>query len=347
MPMMAKHFMRLVRDERGANAVLITFLLIPMMGFGALAFDVSAQHAERTQLQLGADAAALAVARSCGIDETTCAGTAQTVADGFVAGNGGTFPGAAEAPVIDFGKRQATVTTAADFPHFFASLIDGDGDPSHTRVAARATAEWEEGTAATVVPFAIGECSVPSGTGSVEFIPIDNDPCSGSVPGGFGWLDDGTDSCIKDVTLGDFTTITTGNTGKCDLTDAELASAAAQIGCSLSSLPGKPKSNVEKLFACFVGRTILVPVYSLASECEGTPPAGKSYCISKFAAFDIIGIHVKVNGSDQVDACESGETCHLPKDWGSLGFEGRFISYVTPEDSWVLGPPNPVILLIE
>lgn len=347
MPMMAKYFRRLVRDERGANAVLITFLLIPMMGFGALAFDVSAQHAERTQLQLGADAAALAVARSCGVDETTCAGTSQDVADELVSKNGGTFPGSAEAPEINFTDHQATVTVAADFPHFFASLIDGDGDPSHTRVAARATAEWEVGTAATVVPFAIGECSVPSGTGSVEFIPIDNDPCSGSVPGGFGWLDDGTDSCIKDVALGDFTTITTGNTGKCDLTKEELAGVAAQIGCSLDSIPGKYKTPVEKLFYCFVGRTILVPVYSLASECDGTPPAGKAYCISKFAAFDVVGIHVKVNGKDQVDACEPGETCHLPKDWGSLGFEGRFINYVTPDDSWVLGPPDPVIRLIE
>ena len=90
---------------------------------------------------------------------------------------------------------------------------------------------------------------------------------------------------------------------------------------------------------------MLVPVYALASECEGTAPSGKAYCISKFAAFEIIGcVTSRSNGSDQVDACKPGYKCTFPKDWGSLGFEGRFISYVTADDSWVLGPPKPVIL---
>lgn len=341
-----EHISLLVRGERGASAVLVTLLIVPLMGLGALALDVSAQHAERTQLQHGADAAALAIARSCGLNETKCVGTAQAVGAEFVSGNGGTFAGTAEEPAINFTDKQVTITAAAEFPHFLASLIDGDEDPYHVRVAARATAEWEVGTSATVVPFAIGECTVPSGTGTVAFIPIDNDPCSGSVPGGFGWLDDGTESCIKDVTLLDFTTITTGDTGKCDLTEEELAGAAAQLGCSLASVPNKYKTPVERLFYCFLGRTVLVPVYSLASDCTTEPPAGKAYCISKFAAFEVIGLHVKLTTGDKVDECLPSATCSLPSDWGSLGFEGRFISYVTPEDSWMLGPPKPVIRLI-
>ena len=140
-----------------------------------------------------------------------------------------------------------------------------------------ATAKWENGSGATVVPFAIGSCTVSTmSPGTVAFVPIDNAPCPGSIPGGFGWLDDGTDSCLKDVRIGEFTTITTGNTGKCDLTDDELAGAAAQMTCNLGTIPNKYKTNVEQLFYCFVGRTVLVPVYNLAGKCAGTAPAGKA-----------------------------------------------------------------------
>ena len=53
-----------------------------------------------------------------------------------------------------------------------------------------------------------------------------------------------------------------------------------------------------------------------------------------------------MNGSDAVDQCKPSTTCHLPNNWGSLGFEGKFISYVTADDSWMLGPPNPSVRLI-
>jgi len=335
----------LARDERGANAVLIVFLLVPMMGFGALALDISAQHAERTQLQNAADAAALGVAQSCGLEESTCSASSQATATSFVSGNAGIpVSGAATIENLDLANNRVTVAASADFPHFLESIINGDDS---TPVLARATAEWEMGTSATVVPFAIGECTVPTtGSSAVTWIPIDNAPCPGSVPGGFGWLDDGNPSCIKDVTLMDFTTITTGNTSKCTITNEELTAAATQIGCNLSTIPNKYKTNFEKLFYCFVGRTLLVPVYSLASACPGTPPAGKSYCITKFAAFEIMGVHVKNTGGNQIDECKSGYKCTMPKDWGSLGFEGKFIKYLTVDDSWVLAPPKPTIRLI-
>jgi len=348
MQRLMERVVRASRNERGATAVLIVFLIVPMLGFGALAFDLSAQHAEKTQLQHGADAAALAIALSCGEDEAACEGTSQSTGDSFIADNGGTpVEGGAESIEIDFTAKTVEVVAVAEFPHFLASLVDNDEDPFSTTVRSTSTAEWTNGESATVVPFAIGECTVPTTGGStVKWIPIDNAPCPGAVPGGFGWLDDGTPSCIKDVTLMDFTTITTGNTGKCTLSNEDLTAAATQIGCNLSTVPKSYKSNIEKLFYCFVGRTLLVPVYSLASECPGTPPFGKAYCITKFAAFEIMGVHVKANGSDQVDACKPGYKCTMPKDWGSLGFEGRFISYVTVDDTWVLGPQKPTIKLI-
>jgi Flp pilus assembly protein TadG len=57
-----------LKDERGAIGVVVALLMIPLMGFAAIAIDVSAMYAERPQLQNGADAAALAIAQDCAVD---------------------------------------------------------------------------------------------------------------------------------------------------------------------------------------------------------------------------------------------------------------------------------------
>ncbi len=58
---------RLRSDQRGAVAVLVAVLIGGgvLTGMGALVIGVGQLYAERAQLQNGADAAALAVARSC------------------------------------------------------------------------------------------------------------------------------------------------------------------------------------------------------------------------------------------------------------------------------------------
>ncbi|SFR69128.1 Flp pilus assembly protein TadG [Agromyces sp. CF514] len=334
-----------LREEHGASAVLVGILLLVLVGFGAIAVDVGAMYSERAQLQNAADAGAIAAAEYCGANggcATTAQKTGATSAALAVTG-GNMLDGENTTSPLTFTAdtvRVATSTPGMEHP-LAAAIGFGSSD-----VGAAATAKWEIGTSASVVPFAIGACTVPSATGTIKVIPIDNDPCTppaGAVPGGFGWLDDGTTSCIKDVTLLDFTSITTGNTGKCSLTDAELAAAAAQLKCTPPA--GKGKSNVEKLFGCFVGRTVLVPVYTIASKC-GTPPAGKAFCVEKFAAFEVLGVHTKINGDEKIDECKSGYKCSLPKDWGSLAFEGKFLTYVTVDDAWLLGPADASTRLI-
>ena len=64
---------------------------------------------------------------------------------------------------------------------------------------------------------------------------------------------DDTNSCLKDIDLLKFTTITTGEGGTCSLSDADLAQAAAQLNCDLAAIPNSVKNRVEKLFHCFVG----------------------------------------------------------------------------------------------
>lgn len=53
-------------DDRGAMTVLIAILLSAfLLGFGAIVLDVGQWHAERAQLQNGADAGAVAMAQAC------------------------------------------------------------------------------------------------------------------------------------------------------------------------------------------------------------------------------------------------------------------------------------------
>ena len=348
-----------LRDEHGASAVLVGLMLVVLVGFGAIAVDVGAMYSERAQLQNSADAGALAAAQFCAkhsncasaADKTGARAAALSVTGGNLIGSAPTVG------TLSYTANTVTVPAATlAMKHPLAAAIG----LAQSDVGAGATAKWVPGTKGPVVPWAIGHCSIPtSGSGTNAWIPIDNVTCPGFATGGFGWLDDGTTSCSKDVALYEFVTITTGNTGKCAVSDQDLAEAVTQLGCNLGSLPSSLKSNAEKLFACLVGKTIYVPVYNAASACAPlAPPAGKTYCIDKFAVFEVSGIHVKDNGSDQVDYCAPKSTpfydvkCEdkkdptKPKDWGSLAFFGRFIEYTTVNPNWFIGPTVPKTTLV-
>ena len=73
------------RDDRGVVGVLTGLVIgTVLLGLGALVIDVGQLYQERSQLQSGADAAALAVAKSCATSTCTASGamsTAVTYAD--------------------------------------------------------------------------------------------------------------------------------------------------------------------------------------------------------------------------------------------------------------------------
>ena len=80
---------RLRRDDRGAVATVFGILLAGgvLLGMLALVVDVGQLYSEREELQSGADAAALAIAKSCAADLTSCtevqrANTAEDYATG-------------------------------------------------------------------------------------------------------------------------------------------------------------------------------------------------------------------------------------------------------------------------
>jgi hypothetical protein len=75
--------------DRGAVATIVAVLLAGgvLLGMGALTIDVGRLYAEREELQSGADAAALAVAKLCADSPADCAGSATGTAEGYADDN--------------------------------------------------------------------------------------------------------------------------------------------------------------------------------------------------------------------------------------------------------------------
>jgi Putative Flp pilus-assembly TadE/G-like len=68
-------------DDRGAVLIWVAASLVALVGMGAMVVDVGALYAERRELQNGADAAALAVAKDCA--EGNCSGSGAYGADEY------------------------------------------------------------------------------------------------------------------------------------------------------------------------------------------------------------------------------------------------------------------------
>lgn len=198
---------RLQRDERGVVGAIVAILLGAgvLTGMGALVLDVGQLYQERAELQNGADAAALAVAKSCALG--ACApGVAGQLADGnassltqgtegvsLVCGSGslGTCPPATGAltscpPAPPAGTNFVDVSTATQtasgstlLPPVFAQTLLGSGYAG-TTVGACAQAEWGPPSAATTAAIAISACewdqATQQGTVFAPAPPYPQDP---------------------------------------------------------------------------------------------------------------------------------------------------------------------------
>ena len=188
-----------MRDERGAAAVLIALVLVPLLGFTAIAVDIGSVYAERTRLQTAADAAALAVAQNCA--RGNC-GDMLATATAMVAAND---PNVATAqPVLSSSPLSVTVSGDKPTHHWFAPVIGIDA----TQVRASATVAWgEPGAGTAVLPLTFSWCSFSAQTGglasttaqTIYFTKTANDGCTGpsgnAVPGGFAYLDTTAGRC--------------------------------------------------------------------------------------------------------------------------------------------------------
>jgi Flp pilus assembly protein TadG len=233
---------RRLAGERGAAAVLMALVLVPMLGFTAVAVDIGAVYAERARLQVAADSAALAVAQDCA--RGAC-GDMQATASAMVAANEG---GATAAPPV-LSSAPLSVTVTGDKPtrHWFAPVLGIDS----TQVSATATVAWGfPGAGTAVLPLTFSWCEfdqqthggLPSGTTvrTIHFTKTSGTvgctgPSGNVVPGGFAWIDP--------------------DTGTCNATSALNGRMTSKTGKSV------PTSCTAPDFAAWLGHTVLLPLF--------------------------------------------------------------------------------------
>lgn len=192
MTRLARPMLRLLgRDERGAFGVLIGVLIGGgvLLGMGALVIDVGMIYNERAQLQNGASAAALAVAKSCVNGTCTAASipqTAQTYADGnakdnvsrvdSVCGSGnpnlaaclnpGTTAPITRCPPLPASGNYVDVHTSTEqpggspfLPPFLARALLGNGAYQGTTVYACARASWGPASSSHSLALTVSLCA--------------------------------------------------------------------------------------------------------------------------------------------------------------------------------------------
>ncbi|MFC6356668.1 pilus assembly protein TadG-related protein [Luethyella okanaganae] len=307
----------MLQSERGASAVLVGIMIVPLIGCLAIALDVGALYVERGQLQNGADAAALAVAQNCAGDGVCDNAWSQAASFANANANDGaantlapSFPNAHTVVITD--STRVAGTDAPAIYHPFAAVLGIDS----TTVRASATAEWGPPKASAVVlPIALSFCEFrPTLDGTLQLIRYDtNVSCKGRdghpIPGGFGWLERVSGLCEAFVDLDD-------------------ATAPSEPG---NSYPGVCDPGMAEL----AGKTILIPIFDGADVVSG--PA-KWYHIYAFAAFTVTGW--KFSGGNKMPTVDLDPAA--PHCTGNCrGIQGYFDHWVSVDAAAVeLGGPD-------
>ena len=295
--------------ERGATAVVFALLLVPMLGFAAIAVDIGALYAERARLQVGADAAAIAVAQDC--SRGNC-GDMLATAQALITAND--TKGTAASPVLSSDPLSVTVTGGLPVEHWFAPVIGHDS----TRVSATATVGWGSPSGGTaVLPLTFSWCSfeaqthggLPSTTTvqTIKLTKSTEDLCLGpsrnQVPGGFGFVDTDNGACKATSGLDQKLTSSTGNN--------------PPAGCGQAD------------FAGFVGQTVLLPIF----DHYGGTGTSAWYQVYGYAAFKISGYDFGGQYHTAKNACggNGSDRCVI----------GYFTRFVELSDAWNYSPDAP------
>jgi len=319
--------------DRGGVVTLVAIVLGTgvLMGAGALAVDVGQLHAERDQLQSGADGAAVAVAQNCVLKPNTCA-SQQSVATtyaGLNANDGtsaasvcGTMSGlpACGAGVSNLGAcigtapstpyaEVRTSTRRTDggtlLPPSFAGALLGEEYHGAT-VHACARAVYFYPSTAHGLAITLSTCEwnkLALNTEAVIYIHGTNKgdcPTSNSgwdKPGGFGYLDDDA-NCEATITLG--------------FANADPGSGATNE-CKAAFLQAWTSRKV-----------VYLPVYDYVT---GTGTNSK-YHIAGFSAFVLTGY--RISGSDEQ---KSWLTNTVPCKGNDRCLSGYFVSGLLPSAS--------------
>jgi len=263
--------MRRLSGDRGAVAVLVALLMVPLLACTALVVDIGAAYVERQQLQNAADAGALAIAQDCAAARAAC-NTMSATATSMATANAGS---SASAVAVRVGTT-VTVTASATVNYLFAPVIG----VFSTSVSAKSTAAWGAPVSGTsVLPITFSWCAFKAQTGggvptptatSLRFSKSDGTTCTGPsgnvVPGGFGWL--------KPVTG----------------TNCVVTSSISGI---LMSDPGSSSPCSDTFFTAQLNKTVLLPIF----DKSGGTGSGAWYQVYGYAAFRLTAYKFQGNNN--------------------------------------------------
>jgi hypothetical protein len=322
---------RLRRDERGVVAALVAILLGAgvLTGMCAFVIDVGQIYQERAELQNGADAAALGVAKSCALGTCT-PGVADQLADGnasaltggtegvaLVCGSGslGSCPAStgsiADCPPPAAGTNFVDVYTATQtasgsslLPPVFATTLLGNSSYRGATVRACAQAEWGPPAAATTVALTISACEWDQATQQGAMYAPAPPYSQNAAPA---------------ATFDQILTLNPGNQTGC-ATEPSLADGPGTFGwaadatgnCTLTvsgaSFPGSAGKAMSPSCQAVLQNAwqnqipILVPVYTSFDAAAGT------YALDGFADFVVTGYNLPA-GLHAADWLNSSNSC--------------------------------------
>jgi len=318
-------------NERGATAVLVAILMVVFLGFAAISIDVGMMYAERSQLQNGADSAALGVAYNCsssrGCGSPT--GTAGTLANSNANDtkskvNSVTFPTTNSVQV----NVSSMDSGGNDFIRLAFANIFGI---STTDVGATATAAWGPPTSGTALPWTMGKCVFDQSLTADQKAQL-------AATGNFTGLPSSTHILLRSDQNANYPGCTaalgfpTGGFGWLDLTDTSKCQADIAVGTGeAGSSPGNSFPGAcTDIMPTLLSSPVLIPIFS-TSTAQGGQHA--IYTIYGFAAFQVTGW--KFNPSVHPDALAPSCTGNC------RGIFGYFTKFVSLQEGLSLGTgPN-------
>ena len=300
--------MQRLKDQRGATAVMVALLMVPLIGFAAISIDVAAIYAERQQLQAGADAAAVAIAQDCG--RGVCGTPAQTATD-FAKSNLNSHD-TSTATVTSLTTSSVTVKNVGVRQHWFAPVLG----ISSTSITTTSSVSWGAPTAGTaLLPLAFSWCEWKAQTDNGAFSSTTpytihlsktsgttgcTGPSNNVVPGGFGWLTVNSGSCNVKTTITDVLNSDPGNSMPSTCSTADLAAVR--------------------------GTRVLLPVFD---QSAGTG-SGATYRVYGYAAFVMTGYYFGSQNSWN-SPCGGNDRC----------ISGYFVRFVDSSQAFTIGAGAP------
>lgn len=322
------------KEEQGAVAVIVAFLLVALLGFAAIAVDVGMLYAEKAQLRNGADAAAIGIAQTCALNAADPKCTAST-ATGSLAkqlADSNALDGASNASSVALDKTagKVSVTTGAlesgaapnKVSLFFARALGFD----EAEVTVTSSAAWgspEAGETPFPITFSIcqvqghvgGGLQLLQSHGSGANPSCNYGPSGQTVPGGFGWLtqDPGKCGALIDTSAGD----TPGRTG--------------------NSGPDNCIATLDRWKAAINSGNHPVVILPVFDKVTGTG-SSTIYHLHSFAAYKVHGWYFTgENMAFRNTATHAGAAACTGNCRGVIG---EFVKYVSLVDGYTMGAPN-------